>query len=318
MLFSKSCPSKILIVCVAALLTSAVSTMSTPAFSETVVTTYVTKVQEERKSTRWTLTEWLKIKERMKMMDVWLAMFSSPKKDSFNPELNIEYSLVRGNIGVKGAGGRENYGSISGNQTRAQFWMTNLVTAATGLKTLNIDFGVEAYGKQMGSYSQSSEKTVASFAIPGQEQELTTESIDENRESEAKYYSANFRIFGKSIQDSSLVLKYGQYVNETSIPNLEADQPTKSVKGTMRGADLNLYLFSFLGFEGNYMQYGNAADANQPDGYFGTYYDYGAFIEVSLLRFTLGNYKETGIYSIKDEEVTTEETGVIGGLKLQF
>ncbi len=37
--------------------------------AETYVTTYVTKVQEQRKSTRWTLTEWLRIKERMKLMD---------------------------------------------------------------------------------------------------------------------------------------------------------------------------------------------------------------------------------------------------------
>jgi len=52
------------------------------------VVTYIEDVQEERKSTRWTLTEWLRIKERMKMMDVWLWMFPYPKKGKFPPELS--------------------------------------------------------------------------------------------------------------------------------------------------------------------------------------------------------------------------------------
>src|SRR5258707_569097 len=59
------------------------------AMADTVVTTYVTKTQDERQSTRFNLTEWLRIKERMKMMDVWLSMFSDPKKDKFAPELNL-------------------------------------------------------------------------------------------------------------------------------------------------------------------------------------------------------------------------------------
>ena len=55
----------------------------------TTVTTYVVSTQEERNSTRWTLTEWLRIKERTRLMDVWLAMFSNPKQNIFAPELNV-------------------------------------------------------------------------------------------------------------------------------------------------------------------------------------------------------------------------------------
>ena len=52
----------------------------TAGLADTQVTTYVIKTQDERDQTRWTLTEWLRIKERMKMMDVWLAMFSDPRR----------------------------------------------------------------------------------------------------------------------------------------------------------------------------------------------------------------------------------------------
>ena len=65
----------------ASLVIGLLSYSDTASGDHTVVTTYVTKVQEKRRSTRWTLTEWLRIKERMRMMDVWLAMFSSPKKE---------------------------------------------------------------------------------------------------------------------------------------------------------------------------------------------------------------------------------------------
>ena len=38
--------------------------------------TFVVKKQEEKQSTRWTLAEWLKTRDRMKLMDLWLALHS--------------------------------------------------------------------------------------------------------------------------------------------------------------------------------------------------------------------------------------------------
>ena len=62
--------------------------------SITTVTTYVVRTQEEREQTRWTLTEWLRIKERTKLMDVWLTMFSDPNKDKFRPALQCSAKLT--------------------------------------------------------------------------------------------------------------------------------------------------------------------------------------------------------------------------------
>ena len=110
-----------------------VATASLPAQAETVVTTYVVKTQEERKSTRWTLTEWLRIKERMKMMDVWLAMFSDPQKDrEFRPELNLVYQQNRGTMTLGDGEGESSSGPMEGYSIKAQFWLTNLISSTTG------------------------------------------------------------------------------------------------------------------------------------------------------------------------------------------
>lgn len=49
------------------------------------------KKQEFKKTTRWTLTDWLDTKKRMNLMDQWLAMNTQPK-DSF--EFYIEGSKI--------------------------------------------------------------------------------------------------------------------------------------------------------------------------------------------------------------------------------
>src|SRR5690606_22469415 len=117
------------------------------------VTHYVTKVQEERRSTRWTLTEWLRIKERMRMMDVWLAMFSQPKKDSFHPELNLEYGKTQGVLALREGDGDAGESDTAGSEMRGTLWLTNLITASTGLRTLNVDLGIEGFAKDSGAYT---------------------------------------------------------------------------------------------------------------------------------------------------------------------
>jgi hypothetical protein len=39
--------------------------------------TFIVKKQEEKKKTRWSLSEWLDTRDRMRMMDIWLALHSS-------------------------------------------------------------------------------------------------------------------------------------------------------------------------------------------------------------------------------------------------
>ena len=270
--------------------------------STTTVTTYVTTVQDEREQTRWTLTEWLKIKERMKMMDVWLALFSDPKKDQFQPELMLSYGMTRGTMTVDVAG-RTQTDALAGNVGRAQLWLTNLVSSTIGIRMLNIDLGLEGYQRLTGTFQPA--------AVAGS----VTEPEGDAHALRTRSYTGALRLFGKNVQDSSIVFKYGRYDTHNALAGL-----TKS--GAAAGAEMQLYLFKWLGVEGNYMAYGDAktargADATQR----GAYYDYQAYIEVSLLRLSGGPYREQWTSVGADPAVPalkTDETGYVANVKLSF
>ncbi len=286
-----------------------------PAFGAgktTTVTTYVTTVQEERESTRWTLTEWLRIKERMRMMDVWLAMFSDPKKDRFQPELMLSYGATRGDLTYESGGSSQSDG-LQSTAGRAQLWLTNLISGTVGWRMLNVDLGAEAYQRETGAFAP---ETIAATGVPDDLGALDVRKL------RTRYYTGNLRIFGRSIQDSSIVLKYGKYESENSIPAANAapssDTTNAALDGIVAGAELQLYFLKFLGAEGNYLQFGNAqsvaGDATQR----GTYADYQGFVEISLLRLMAGRYQETWTMERDGEEIQTSEKGFVGGVKVQF
>lgn len=281
------------------------------AESTTYVTTYVTKVQEERASTRWTLTEWLRIKERMRMMDVWLAMFSNPKTDSFSPELNLAYGFSRGAVTLKNAGeGEPEVAQVNGAQGRAQLWLTNLISTAVGIRTLNIDLGGEVAqrGEGGGDDADSAPRSAASVGVvAGAFVPATT-----------TYYTGNLRLFGKNIQDSSLVFKYGEYTSENRIPAWSAIQDPRARRGKVAGAELQVYVLPWLGAEGNYLAFGDAKSFKGSDEVRGTYVDYVGFVEVSLVRLTVGRYQEDWTVASGDGVQSTAERGLLFGSKLSF
>lgn len=283
--------------------------LASTARGDTQVTTYVIKTQEERQQTRWSMTEWLRIKERMKMMDVWLAMFSDPKKDKFQPELMLHAGATRSQYNYKVSSGQSASGPLSGGAIKAQLWLTNLISSTVGIRMLNIDLGAEAYHRQSATFTAAS-------STPGPSSPAATSSA---RRFDLEDYSAALRIFGRNIQDSSLVLKYGRYSLRNSITDDIAGAGTSGVSGTMLGAELQLYVLHALGVEGNVVQYGKASSGGGFNKVSGSYYDYQAFIEISLLRLVGGPYVEqwdltTGL----GDTVKTMEKGFIAGLKLQL
>lgn len=282
------------------------------AGADTYVTTYVTKVQEERQSTRWTLTEWLRIKERMRMMDVWLAMFSDPKKDQFRPELNLSYGVTRGQVQLSQGDSVTESGASAGAQGRAQLWLTNLISGTVGIRTLNIDLGGEAYQRTTGG------SFVAAAATDGAASADATSADESARLNKNTYYAGTLRLFGKNIQDSSLVLKYGEYKSDNTIPTWTDADLESHKRGRMGGAELSVYLFKWLGAEANYLAYGDSRSVKGSDDLRGSYYDYMGFVEVSLLRLMVGRYQED--WSFKSQEQTTEvsESGLTFGAKLSF
>lgn len=275
--------------------------LSSSVLAQTKVTTYVVKTQEERENTRWTLTEWLHIKERMKMMDVWLAMFSNPQKDQFSPELNLSYGARRGAL-TQSVNSQS--ADTEATQFKGQLWLTNLISSTFGMRTLNIDLGGEGFLlRSEGSAGSGSASAGVNYS---------------GHSPKMQYGTANFRIFGKNIQDSSLVLKYGQYRRDGHHGFLTAMGTPSSFTGVVAGAEMSLYVFKWLGLEGNYLSFGDGKKLGSDASREGTYYDYMAYIEISLIRFMGGYYSEEWKTKAAGVAYNTHEKGMLAGLKLQF
>ena len=60
--------------------------------------TFVVKKQEEKQRSRWTLSEWLATRDKMRLMDLWLALHSPSPYEFF----------VGGNYGFIGSGSQTN------------------------------------------------------------------------------------------------------------------------------------------------------------------------------------------------------------------
>lgn len=269
---------------------------------ETVVTTYITKVQEERQDTRWTLTQWLLIKERMKLMDVWLAMFSEPKTAKFRPEISLAYyknQTVLSHLPLQ---------SYQGTTTRGQLWLTNLVSSTVGVRTLNIDLGGEFQREEhflKGTLVSSLDQT----GIP---------SITPSGSSRLQSFMGNLRLFGKHVQDSSLILKYGEFRYQGFDPTARQGVESIVEKGPQYGGELTLYMSNWLGVEGNYSVLGQEPSRSVIGSLGGDYAEALLFIEVSVLRLVGGSSLRSWSQQKADGVETTKQAGVLGGLKLNL
>ncbi|MGE0173024.1 MAG: hypothetical protein AB7T49_09575 [Oligoflexales bacterium] len=252
--------------------------VSVPAAAEEVVTHYIVTTQKERQDTRWTLTEWLRIKERMKLMDVWLAMFSDPKKDEFRPELSLTYGRSRAEVSSTGSGSSD----MELQNLKAQLWLTNLISSTVGIRTLNIDLGVEGADTKPLDTAQASRLGA-----------------------KVNYVSGNFRIFGKSVQDTSLIVKGGRYT---------LDEGDHNRTGAFAGGELCLYLTKWLGIEGTYGAYYSETFFESYDDFNGSYFDYYGFVEVSLLRLFVGKFEQ----DLQYQGTSQATSGLIGGIKLHL
>jgi hypothetical protein len=286
--------------------------------AETQVITYVVTTQQQREDTRWTLTEWLRIKERMKMMDVWLAMFSEPEKDKFAPEFNVFYGALNGTSKVTGVNqtgaAPADLSKITDQSAegRMQLWLTNLVSGALGVRTLNIDFGIETY-LRMFSVDVPDMVLASNSKMPSNSVTAYTSKPY------LRYNSANLRLFGKNIQDSSLVLKFGEYASESYLPGLFNTGPQEmNFSNRMLGVELQLYLFRWLGLEGNYLAFNSASKGAFSAA--GQAIEYGAYVEISLLRLMGGFFQDNWVYGETDLNAHIHEVnkGMYAGLKLQF
>lgn len=249
--------------------------------------------QKEKQSTRWTLTEWLRIKERMRLMDVWLAMFSTPQKDQFKPELHLRYAFLNlahtwTNKDIDFSIPKTTY-----QNANAKLYLTNLVSASTGLRTLNIDFG---FTGEIEKYADKSEG-----------------------------FGGTFRFFGKNNQDTSIEAGVLYVKREKRVPSDfntvfdRAGEKATFEQLLVRG-ELQVYFLNFLGVTGFYDHYPTIAKSlsGPPLNIKSRSYGGEVFLEVSLLRLSFGYLQDD--YILTNETLRFDEIGkgTYGALALYF
>ncbi len=285
----------------------------------TTVTTYVVSTQEERTTTRWTLTEWLRIKERTRLMDVWLAMFSGPKQKVFAPELNVSVLATQSTMQRKVDGAMTDNGTGQGTSAKAQVWLTNLISSRVGIRMLNIDLGFEAGAHDSGVLTAKiADDSAAALASVTSIEPAQTPSARTN------WYTFNMRLFGKHIQDTSLVFKYGLMQTKNSLhlsgavtgPELSKKPGSQTASGSTAGAELQIYIMRGLGLEGTAHQYRATSVAFGDHALKGTYGEGLAFVEIGVLRLQGGVYEERWTGKWSDVKTSTIEHGYVGGIKI--
>ena len=116
------------------------------------------------------------------------------------------------------------------------------------------------------------------------------------------------------------MLKFGQYSAEQNhVRRLASDERPDPV-GLVAGAELQLYLFRWLGLEANFNKFGKGSSLSNKAQPSGTAFDYAAYIEIALSRILVGQYQEDWTYPLKDGSATwkARDAGRFAGLKIQF
>lgn len=287
---------------------------------QTVVTTYVTKVQEERYDTRFTLTEWLRIKERMRLMDLWLAMFSEPKTAKFRPELSLSYFKNQSALSYSPQN------RLEGNASRAQIWLTNLISSQVGVRMLNVDFGGEFQREEHTFRGQllggAVSRALSASQTSGLENNVSpTTTTFGNQHSRLQSFMGNLRLFGKHIQDSSLIVKYGEFryqgFDPTGINLLES----VTHRGPLFGAELSLYISSWFGLAGQVQTLGEEPTGSRQGLLQGSVGEAQAFIEISVLRLVGGSFLRQWTLSDQQDKSQTSQSkqaGVFSGVQINL
>ena len=223
----------------------------------TVVIQVLGDRQKEREKSRFTLLEWLKIKERMKEMDVWLALSSDPKS-RFSPELNLGYSSIDQSFSTAG----KELKTEKSYSAEGTLWLTNIISSTFGVRSLNIDFGVEG------------RKSALQYTQDGA-------SLDSLNEGSSLETYGCFRLFGRHSQDSTLELRYGHHRGNVLLSNSSGfHQP--NIQGEAYGAAFQAYITPWLGLTGEKIF---KMSEDKTEIYSVQNSRWGAFLEVSILRF---------------------------------
>jgi hypothetical protein len=97
----------------------------------------------------------------------------------------------------------------------------------------------------------------------------------------------------------------------------EEENPLKHI-GTLWGGDLQIYFNNYLGIYGRYNNYLKSSVSEKSQSLDGDTIEYGAFVEISLLRLSMGIFDEEWNLEQDDVNSTTNGTGILTSARLQF
>lgn len=218
------------------------------AKDKTIVHHYYHGTKTQRKSTRFTILEWLKIKKRIKEMDVWLAMYSNPAKALFRPELKLCYSLHRSDhsLGHDGLVTSQPHQHMN-RRVKGQVFLTNLITSTLRAKLLNIDIGFEMSVDQSHPSKGTARLFPRTTLAPG----YATEALYSYS---AIRQAVNIRLLGSHIQDSALMVKYGKLKEQVGASGQGSWQGQRQIEGYYTEIESLLYLTSWFAIHGSWQQ----------------------------------------------------------------
>lgn len=239
---------------------------SAPALAKTDwLTGYdFTQRAADREKGRWSLSDWLAIKDRSRMMDMWL---------STNAPSPFEFMLGGSYLSYK----------------------TDLHDGSDPTSHTSFAGEVSAYAQLVGLTGEYEHNSAENFTN-------TTGLF-------------NLRVFGNSIQNSSLVLSYGLRTHEFATTTGTSDRMVQQ----LAQVDLQLYITKYFGFDGKYRYFLPTTDDNLGD-VKGDYSEAGLFIDFKALRIFGAWYKENqkNTPASSTTESVTDRTGIRSGIKIFF
>lgn len=277
------------------------------AADKTVIHHYYHGTQKERKSTRFTILEWLKIKKRIKEMDVWLAMYSSPEKAKFRPELKLAYTLNRCAQTLDAAGAKTAVAHQQMNRRlKGQLFLTNLITSTLRAKLLNIDIGFEMTSDASHPVAGTAKVFPRTSLEPGF-------SIEKLYSYDATRQAVNVRLLGSHIQDSSLMVKYGTIHEKVSGP---ASAEVSARKGSYYELESMIYLTSWFAIHGSWQK--DEAKVKAEPLIHSQRRELGATIDIGLIGITGGIFDFSRQKDFDAEAATAPIKGQFVGIAVNF
>jgi hypothetical protein len=251
--------------------------------------------QQQKKESRWTISDWFSQKEEMRKMDEWLKLNTNPDNSDFRLELGLTYKnlmldekfiFLSDQIEFKNNDIENSYFELGG-----KIYLNDLVSATLGIPTLNIDIGLS------GFYSKTRVKKYA--------------------------YGGLLRFFGNDLQHT--MLDVGFYLNHEDIlipPEINpigASELKGEIKNWLFRATLQIYLLDFFGLEGSYNHFTKANSTSSPKIEMeSSGYDYSLFLELWALRLSGGFTHESKKYNINENSITHEIDGMYFTAELYF